>query len=293
MTCQFTKIDGLQCKRNVAGPGKLCWQQAKGWRKKLKSLTRNQTVLFFLAVLSLVLGVPSVVLGYKSYLSQGSLRALDDPVLHLDPESALLWSTGTKEKMGLFALTLANTGLMDTDTINATEDFFVVQCAPSSKVIIRSLGEKSIAIPQLGSKQKAPLSVDFGAYEEISRQLMMDNDGPSLLGVYIRVSYRRKADGRNFTLTSAFAALNPKAPGIYPAGSKWDKSSGPGVVGVTSDGHNWFTDSINAGISTTALNRGKPRLLDVVPLLKDPDSWTPVTTTIKLGPDGKTIVMRY
>ena len=56
-TCQFQKTSGDYCKRNVSEGEKLCWQHARNWHHRWKSLTRNQTISFIGLVLSLLLAV--------------------------------------------------------------------------------------------------------------------------------------------------------------------------------------------------------------------------------------------
>ena len=56
-TCTFKKDNGELCKRSVsAGEGR-CWQHATSLRHRFGSLTRNQTLLFLLALLGLIVGV--------------------------------------------------------------------------------------------------------------------------------------------------------------------------------------------------------------------------------------------
>src|SRR5258706_7675524 len=62
-TCQFIKGNGERCKRNVAVGEDKCWQHAHGWKHKLRSLTKNQTILFLLALL----GIPGLWLSYDSW----------------------------------------------------------------------------------------------------------------------------------------------------------------------------------------------------------------------------------
>jgi hypothetical protein len=55
-TCNFLKTNGAYCKRPIAHGAITCWQHAHGSKRKWKSLTRNQTLLFLLALL----GIPGV-----------------------------------------------------------------------------------------------------------------------------------------------------------------------------------------------------------------------------------------
>ncbi len=64
-TCQFKKGDGSFCKRSVGANEVFCWQHASDLRHKWRSLTRNQSIIFAVGVLALVVGLPSA---YWSYL---------------------------------------------------------------------------------------------------------------------------------------------------------------------------------------------------------------------------------
>jgi len=54
-TCQYKKSNGELCRRTVETGEGLCWQHAKSWRHRWKSLTRNQSILFITSVLGVVL----------------------------------------------------------------------------------------------------------------------------------------------------------------------------------------------------------------------------------------------
>jgi hypothetical protein len=45
----------------------MCWQHARTWRHKWKSLTENQTGLFLLAVFAVVIGVPGTYFSYRGW----------------------------------------------------------------------------------------------------------------------------------------------------------------------------------------------------------------------------------
>jgi hypothetical protein len=55
-TCHFVKANGERCKRSTSAGESLCWQHARGLTHRWKSLTKNQTVLFLLALL----GIPTL-----------------------------------------------------------------------------------------------------------------------------------------------------------------------------------------------------------------------------------------
>jgi hypothetical protein len=56
-TCRAKKSDGSRCSRAVAEGEGFCWQHARSWRNKWESLTRNQSLLFILTVLGVILGL--------------------------------------------------------------------------------------------------------------------------------------------------------------------------------------------------------------------------------------------
>jgi hypothetical protein len=52
--CQFTKANGLQCKRIVQSGSKYCWQHAHGLRAKLRALPRKPWVVFVITLAGLI-----------------------------------------------------------------------------------------------------------------------------------------------------------------------------------------------------------------------------------------------
>jgi hypothetical protein len=68
LTCHFRKENGEFCKRSVSSGEGMCWQHAKTWRHRIKSLTRNQTVIFMLTIVGVIIGVPSLYFSYISYI---------------------------------------------------------------------------------------------------------------------------------------------------------------------------------------------------------------------------------
>jgi hypothetical protein len=68
-TCQFRTPGGQSCKRRIAAGEAYCWQHASGWRRKIKSLSRNQILGLGIAMGSLtatlVLGVPAIYWHYQ------------------------------------------------------------------------------------------------------------------------------------------------------------------------------------------------------------------------------------
>jgi hypothetical protein len=65
-TCQFKKADSSFCKRPVGGAKeRFCWQHASGLIRKWRSLTRNQSTVFVVSILALVIGIPSAYWSYR------------------------------------------------------------------------------------------------------------------------------------------------------------------------------------------------------------------------------------
>jgi len=60
-TCGFKKGDGSACKIRVGKGERYCWYHSRGLRRRWRSLTRNQTVIFLITLLSLIIGIPSFV----------------------------------------------------------------------------------------------------------------------------------------------------------------------------------------------------------------------------------------
>ena len=71
-TCQFVKENGERCRRSAAAGQKYCWQHSRGLWAKWHSLTRNQTIAFYVGMASLAatlwFGIRS--LGPKSTANQ-------------------------------------------------------------------------------------------------------------------------------------------------------------------------------------------------------------------------------
>jgi hypothetical protein len=55
--CQFTNRDGGLCKRRIAEGETRCWQHARTIKHRWKSLTRNESVGFIIAVMALLFGL--------------------------------------------------------------------------------------------------------------------------------------------------------------------------------------------------------------------------------------------
>jgi hypothetical protein len=74
-TCRFVKDNGEFCKRTVSWGEGRCWQHARSCKHRIKSLTRSQTVVFIIAIASLltglVIGIPSL---YFSYVGSRNVK---------------------------------------------------------------------------------------------------------------------------------------------------------------------------------------------------------------------------
>jgi hypothetical protein len=63
--CQLKKADGSNCKRRVGASQGFCWQHSGGMIRKWRSLTSNQSMIFVVSILALVVGLPSAFWSYK------------------------------------------------------------------------------------------------------------------------------------------------------------------------------------------------------------------------------------
>jgi hypothetical protein len=97
-TCKHVKPDGERCKHFVREGEGLCWQHAKSWRNKYRSLTKNQTLIFGIAVASLVFtfglwGYDKLVAAQnKKVEEQADVARSIKPRIEL-PKSGNLWLT--------------------------------------------------------------------------------------------------------------------------------------------------------------------------------------------------------
>jgi hypothetical protein len=116
---------------------------------------------------------------------------LSDPILHLEPERELIWSTATNQTPGVFVLSLHNTGLEDIDNIAVTQDYFVAQ--RGAEIVIKNVGGIPIenpVLPLLKREDAVPIRIDFTPHIKIMNEVS-DNFkvGPSLRGVKVAVRF--------------------------------------------------------------------------------------------------------
>jgi hypothetical protein len=69
MTCQHVKTDGEKCKHSVAVGQSLCWQHAKGWSKKWRSLTLSHKLTILSITVALFFGVQRMLSSSPSRIS--------------------------------------------------------------------------------------------------------------------------------------------------------------------------------------------------------------------------------
>jgi len=200
---------------------------------------------------------------------QPTRPVLSDPLLHLEPEHGMIWSTGQNQTVGVFLFLLRNTGLEDVDNITVTEEYFVAQ--RGADIIIKHLGGIPIANPMptlLKRNDSANVRVDFRKHVEIMNEVTANFNGPSLRGVKVMIKFRRHADGKDFAMTRGYAAIGPHADGLYTEGSEYDSVPQP-------------------------LKHQFLILSQVTPYFHLREHWTPVTKAISQSPDGRQIVKYY
>jgi len=99
--CQAAKADGASCSRTVAMGQKYCWQHAHGLGAKFRALTRSQTVVFVLAVLSILVSLLSWISPRLWELRSSAQKVTieQSPQYKLKIESCIvarLWSPAVK-----------------------------------------------------------------------------------------------------------------------------------------------------------------------------------------------------
>jgi hypothetical protein len=228
--------------------------------------------------------------------SGSSPATLNDPVLHVDIPSDEVFSTGAKEKQGVFTATLSNTGLEDVYAVQVQKDYFVAESS-GPDVTFKRLGDDVVSVLQLLKGQKQFVSIDFNPYTYDARQVMTNFQGPCVEGVKVSVYFRRRADGKNFSFSTIFGILNPTAPLLYAENSGVDRqamggnlSLGASGMLIISDGRNYFTDSVNAGDGNQqAITRPRLKLSQIKPFVGMPERWLPVMKEI----DGSNVTKIY
>ncbi len=198
--------------------------------------------------------------------------APEDPIVHIEPERDILWSTHPGQKLEIFTVQFHNTGV-PVDVTEIDLKYFIAQ--KSSGVIIKRLPDVTEQHKGLLQRDGSfPVSIDFNPYtDEISEISSNFKDGPSLAGVYIVASYRRHSDGKDFELSKAYGlfwvpygdAKKPKGVAIFTVGTNMDEPAPP------------------------PMRTSKLTLAEVAPFLPLPERWVAITKYIGVGPDGKII----
>lgn len=146
-----------------------------------------------------------------------------DPVILIEPEHGIVFSTKPPAVLGKYDIYINNIGVVNIQHVEIEQRFFLAE--KSLAIIFKNLGGKREAIPFVGAKQESPpISVDFNLDDRLNtaKQVASNFQGLSLLGVRITVKYRAE-DGRPFTLTKLYGSISPQAAGIYAEGDGPDR----------------------------------------------------------------------
>lgn len=194
----------------------------------------------------------------------------EEPIVHIEPERDIVWSTLPGQRLGMFTLQLHNTGV-PIDITEVRLKYFLAQ--KSSGVIIKRL-------PDLIDSHKGLLEHDTSSSISIDLNPYMDEiaelsakEGSSLAGVYIVCTFRRHSDGKDFSLSKPYGLF------WVPYG---DTKKPKGVA--------LFTEGTNMDEAAPApLQNSKLTLHEVAPFLPLPERWISITKYITVGPDGKVV----
>jgi hypothetical protein len=153
------------------------------------------------------------------------LRLVEEPVVHVEPENELIWSTKSGETVGEYHLTLSNTGPVDIDHIEVVEDYFVALKLQGG-IIIKNIGGvpvQSGAYVNLSSRHSCQLLINFVSNIEVMNEVAKNNGVPSMRGVRLAITFRRKADGKDFRLVRGYGVIGHHAEGLFPPGIPQDR----------------------------------------------------------------------
>jgi hypothetical protein len=67
-TCKHVRANGEKCKKRVAVGQGFCYWHAKSLPNKWRALTKNQTIIFGIGLLSLVIGLPGAWFSFRSWI---------------------------------------------------------------------------------------------------------------------------------------------------------------------------------------------------------------------------------
>ena len=190
--------------------------------------------------------------------------ALSEPVIHIEPENQLMWSTSPGETVGVFKLTFANTGMEDIDHVRVIEDYFVALKSQNG-VIIKNLGGVPVnsgVYESLDHKKSCPLLIDFRSHVDVMGQVVKNNAVPNMSGIRLTITFRRKADGRDYRMVKGYGTIGPQAQGMFPPGIPQDQ------------------------MIRSLSNKGFLSMSEVAPYLDVPECWMPVTHEIGQDEQG-------
>jgi hypothetical protein len=129
-----------------------------------------------------------------------------DPLVRIEPEEGTV--SAQQEQEGLFKLTLQNDGV-DIDHIDGKQDYFFAE-KTGGTVRINRLAEAidlfSPPMPSLRTNQSLPIPVNFNLVKSTVRGLgKFGYNG--LVGVRIRIAFRRYSDQKGFRVIKAYWAI--------------------------------------------------------------------------------------
>jgi hypothetical protein len=203
-------------------------------------------------------------------------RSLNTPVVHIEPEGEIVWSTLPGQKLGVFTVQLHNTGTA-VDVMEVRKKYFLAQHG-NSGVVIKRLPEQTDDHKGLLDKGKSfPLSLDFNPFvDDIAEVTTNFKEGPSRAGVQIIAKFRRHSDGKNFDLSQAYGCFTFNGPdGKLRAGA---------IVTVQTTMDYAAPEPMRSSYLT---------LHEILPFLDSPERWTSITKEVTVGPDGKMHVRQF
>jgi hypothetical protein len=198
---------------------------------------------------------------------QQATGRVEDPVLHIEPEREIIWSTQPGQTVGVYTVSLHNTGVA-VDVLEISKKYFLAQ--RGKNLLIKRLPEVTDSHKGLLEHTKSfPILIDFREYlSDIKEVTANFTEGPSRAGVYIVARCRRHIDGKDFTISQAYGLFNFQAVAIFTEGTSMDNAPVP-------------------------LRPQFLTLHEVVPYLDSPERWTSITKEISIDADGKTRIRQF
>jgi hypothetical protein len=194
-------------------------------RQILNSAWQERVELYHLERLTAILDAPEMAQVRKQFLGIESNETIREPVVHLEPEHELIWSTGPNQKVGEFHVKLSNTGTEDIDHIVLIEDYFVALKLPNVGIIIKNVGGvpvESGVCTSLGAKKDCQIFINFAPTIAVMNEVAQNNAVPNRLGVRLTITFRRKIDGAPYRIVKGYGIIGPHAEGLFPPGVPQD-----------------------------------------------------------------------